>query len=79
MIRTDLAMEADNIGQRIPGVEVINDDVAQGVHRVRVSISSQEGEKAIGKKMGTYVTIEADALAQGDADKIGRASCRERV
>ena len=68
MIRTDLAMEADNIGQRIPGVEVINDDVAQGVHRVRVSISSQEGEKAIGKKMGTYVTIEADALAQGDAD-----------
>ena len=68
MIRTDLAMEADNIGQRIPGVEVINDDVAQGVHRVRVNIASKEGEEALGKKIGMYVTIEAEALAQGDAD-----------
>lgn len=67
MIRTDLAMEAENIGQRIPGVEVLNDDVAEGVHRVRVNISSKEGEQALGKKMGTYVTIQADALAQGDA------------
>ncbi|MFA5676010.1 MAG: GPR endopeptidase [Christensenellales bacterium] len=67
MIRTDLAMEAENIGQRIPGVEVLNEDVAKGVHRVRVNISSKEGERALGKKIGTYVTIHADALARGDA------------
>ncbi len=66
MIRTDLAMEAAGIEQQIPGVEVLGDDVAQGIHRVRVTISSQEGEKALGKKMGTYVTIEAAQLAQGD-------------
>lgn len=68
MIRTDLAMEAAGIEQQIPGVEVLNDEVMEGVQRVRVIISSAEGEKKLGKKMGTYVTIEAPQLAQGDVE-----------
>lgn len=67
MIRTDLAMEAENIEQRIPGVFVHNETIAKGIERVSVNISSKEGEQALGKKIGTYVTIHAGALAQGDA------------
>ncbi len=67
MIRTDLAMEASAAAGDIPGVEVLNDEVMPGVNRVRVMVKTPEGEQAIGKKMGTYVTIEAPQLARGDA------------
>lgn len=66
MIRTDLAMEAAQNVQNIPGVDVLESDVIPGVHRVRVAITSEEGERAIGKKRGTYVTLEAGELARGD-------------
>ena len=70
MIRTDLAMEATqgHGAQQIPGVDVINDTLAQDIGRVKVTITSPEGEKAIGKKMGTYVTLESGGIAQGDAE-----------
>ena len=68
MIRTDLAMEAaQNVGN-IPGVEVLENDVIPGVHRVRVTITSDEGEQAVGKKKGTYVTLEAAELARGNTE-----------
>lgn len=67
MIRTDLAMEAaENAGQ-IPGVSVLNAEVMPGLTRVRVTVETEEGERAIGKKRGIYVTLEAPSLAQGDA------------
>lgn len=68
MIRTDLAMEAAQAAGNIPGVEVLNDEVMPGVNRSRVTILNEEGEKAIGKKKGIYVTIEAQQLARGDAE-----------
>lgn len=67
MIRTDLAMEAAQAAGQIPGVEVLNDEVSPGVQRSRVTVLNEEGEKALGKKKGIYVTISADQLAQGDA------------
>lgn len=68
MIRTDLATEAAQAAGNIPGVEVLNDEVMPGVNRSRVTILNEEGEKAIGKKKGIYVTIEAQQLARGDAE-----------
>lgn len=69
MIRTDLAMEAGEAygAQKISGIEITNDKAAEGINRVKVIISSEEGEKALGKNMGTYVTLEAEGLARGDA------------
>ena len=68
MIRTDLAMEAaQNVGN-IPGVDVMERDVIPGVHRVRVTITSDEGERAVGKKKGSYVTLEAAELAMGNTE-----------
>ncbi len=69
MIRTDLAMEAtEALGQQqIPGVNVLN-EVIEGLKKTKVSITTPEGEKALGKKIGTYVTFESDKLAHGDAE-----------
>lgn len=68
MIRTDLAMEAAQAAGQIPGVEVLSDEVTPGVNRTRVTVVNEEGEQALGKKKGVYVTIEAPQLAQGDAE-----------
>jgi spore protease len=67
MIRTDLAMEATEAygQQQIPGVNVTN-EVIQGIKKTKVSITTPEGEKAIGKKIGTYVTFESKNMAKGD-------------
>ena len=70
MIRTDLAMEAtEGYGaDKIPGVEVTDDQITEDIKRVRVSITTAEGEKALGKKIGTYVTLESNVMARGDVD-----------
>lgn len=67
MIRTDLAMEATEPygSQQIPGVNVMN-EVIEGIMKTKVMITSPEGEKAVGKKMGTYVTFESKNMANGD-------------
>lgn len=71
-IRTDLAVEArelykeGNIGE-VPGVEV-EDESSLNVKVIRVKIISQEGQQAMGKPMGTYITIEADKLRDRDMD-----------
>jgi len=68
MIRTDLAMEAGEMSKKkIPGVEITREEAAEGISRVKVTITSKEGEAALGKKIGTYVTLEAGGLACGDA------------
>lgn len=68
MIRTDLAMEATEAygQQQVPGVNVVN-EVIEGLKKTKVSITTPEGEKALGKKIGTYVTFESDKMAKGDA------------
>lgn len=68
MVRTDLAMEAtEALGQQqIPGVNVVN-EVIEGLKKTKVTITTPEGEQALGKKIGTYVTFESDRMAKGDA------------
>lgn len=69
-IQTDLAVEArelykeGNAGE-VPGVEV-EDESSLNVKVTRVKIISQEGQQAMGKPMGTYITIEADKLRDRD-------------
>lgn len=82
--RTDLAIEArEMVGQQsqgsiggigdIPGVDIEN--LKQGeVDITRVRVVSQEGEQAIGKPMGNYITIEAQGLAGRDQDLFENAA-----
>lgn len=61
-IRTDLAVEAKEIYEKeenssIKGVESIERN-ENGIKIVKVNVLNEEGERAVGKPKGTYVTID---------------------
>ena len=65
-IRTDLAMEAHELSrkdaeQKIDGVEAVTENCG-GINVTRVRIYNENGEKALGKAQGTYVTIETPQI-----------------
>lgn len=64
-IRTDLALEAHeltkNEGEQIEGVAVYERD-EDGIKISRVEVINKNGERAIGKAVGNYVTIECPNL-----------------
>lgn len=70
-VRTDLALEererfeSDNV--EIPGVILEEEyDEEQEIRTTRVVIETENGAKAMGKPVGTYLTIEAPNLAVPD-------------
>lgn len=72
-IRTDLALEArEGIGQEVEhlnGVRVSEYYVGKSRNKVtKVIIHSKNAEKAMGKPMGTYVTIEAARMSAEDEE-----------
>ena len=65
-IRTDLAMEAHELSRKdaehkIDGVEAVTENCG-GINVTRVRIYNENGEKALGKAQGTYVTIETPQI-----------------
>ena len=62
--RTDLALERRDIFkknnnlQEIDGIETESEDVDQNLKVSRVMITNENGEKAIGKPIGTNVNFE---------------------
>ena len=72
-IRTDLALEARESSagrcEKEEGVKFDeNFDEETGIRVTTVRILNGEGAKAIGKPVGTYVTLEAESLEQNDED-----------
>ena len=68
-IRTDIALEskeiyqkARNIEEEISGVETIIDDSSPNLLITKVNILTKEGETALNKPIGTYITIESPHL-----------------
>lgn len=72
-VRTDLALEEKERfpgdGGEIPGV-VLREwkEKDRNVHLTEVVIKDREGEKAMGKPAGTYLTLEAPDLIRKDED-----------
>jgi spore protease len=68
-IRTDLALEARELykEREIPGVS-IREEGEEGIKITRVKILDERGEKAMGKPVGDYITIEAPGLLERDLD-----------
>lgn len=71
-VRTDLAIEARELYQQrnkkeISGVEVEKDE-ANDYTITRVKVLNKNGEKKIGKPVGSYITIEVPALSRADQD-----------
>ncbi len=68
-VRTDLAVEnkeiyekAKKIENSIPGIEIESDFSHSFFHITRVRITSKEGECALNKPIGTYITLESDQM-----------------
>ena len=66
--RTDLALERRDIYQKInklqqiDGIESTEEQINDNIKVSRVKITNQNGEQAIGKPMGNYITIDVKKL-----------------
>lgn len=74
--RTDLASERKDVYQKannlsqIEGIEVEKKDINENILIERVKITSSEGEKAIGKPQGLYVTMDIKKLKIAEDEEI---------
>ena len=79
--RTDLALErrdiyrkANNISNEVDGLETEEEEVNQDIKITRVKVLNENGEQAIGKKKGNYITIDVKNIKIAGEDDIQKAS-----
>lgn len=79
--RTDLASErrdiyrkANNLENEIDGIESTKEEINENLKVERVKITNENGEKAIGKPVGNYITIDVDKLKLAQDKDIEKAS-----
>ena len=72
--RRDIYKQANKIEDEIPGIEVENYVDGEDIKVSKVKIISEEGEKAIGKPIGTYITIDIKNLKIARDEEIQKAS-----
>ena len=78
--RTDLASERKEIYQKannlqeIDGIETNQEDINENIKVERVKITNENGEKAIGKPKGNYITIDIKKLKIAQDEEINKAS-----
>lgn len=67
--RTDLAVERqevfkkiNNIQKDIPGIESSQKEISNTIHVYKVKIKDHQGEEAIQKPIGNYVTIDVKKM-----------------
>ena len=79
-VRTDLAMEARDLWResagentRLPGVQA-RDEEAESFPVTRVEILDPEGEKALGKPRGVYLTLDISGFWRREEDAFVRAA-----
>ena len=71
--RRDIFKKANNLDE-IPGVETESIDEGGNVRTNRVKIIDKQGEEAIGKPIGTYITIDIKDLKIAENEEIQKAS-----
>ena len=79
--RTDLAIErrdlfrkANNIANEVDGLETQEENMGENVKITRVKVLNENGEQAIGKKKGNYITIDIKDLKVANENEIQKAS-----
>ena len=78
--RTDLALERTSIYRKanklenIDGIETEEKDVNEKIKVSRVKITNENGEQAIGKPRGTYITIDINQLKIAQQEDLQKAS-----
>ena len=78
--RTDLALERRDIYQKInslqeiDGIESTEEQINDNIKVSRVKITNQNGEQAIGKPIGNYITIDVKKLKLATDEEIQKTS-----
>ena len=79
--RTDLALErrdlyrkANHIAEEVDGIETQEESFGEDIQITRVKILNENGEQAIGKKKGNYITVDIKNLKIAGEDEIQKAS-----
>ncbi|MCI8411175.1 MAG: GPR endopeptidase [Clostridia bacterium] len=79
--RTDLASERRDIYQKankleneIDGIESEKEEIDENIKVERVKITNENGEKAIGKPVGNYITIDIKKLKIAQEEEIEKAA-----
>ena len=78
--RRDLYEKANNLENGIEGIENQKEEVNEKIKIERVQILNEKGEKAIGKPIGTYVTIDVKDLkiaSEEEREKAGETLTKE--
>lgn len=60
--RRDLYKKANKIENEVDGIEAEEEQVTDKIKVTRVKITNQQGEQAIGKKQGNYITIDIQKM-----------------
>ena len=71
--RRDIFKKANNL-EEIPGIETETVDEGENIKTNRVKIVDKQGEEAIGKPIGTYITIDIKDLKIAENKEIQKAS-----
>lgn len=71
--RRDIYKKANNL-ENVPGIETSENVISEKVKTSVVKIVNNEGEKAIGKPMGTYVTVDIKDLKLASEEDLENAS-----
>lgn len=71
--RRDIFKKANNLDE-IPGVKTETIDEGGNIKTNRVEILDKQGEEAIGKPIGTYITIDIKDLKIAEEEEIQKAS-----
>ncbi len=79
--RTDLASErrelykkANSLEDEIDGIESQKEEISEKIQIERVKITNENGEKAIGKPKGNYITIDIKKLKIAQEEEIDKFS-----
>lgn len=72
--RRDIYKKANKLEGDIPGIQTIEKESDDNIKSSIVKILNEEGEKAIGKPIGTYVTVDMKNLRLAGDEELEKAS-----
>ncbi|MBS5857349.1 MAG: GPR endopeptidase [Clostridia bacterium] len=72
--RRDIYQKANNVEGQINGVESEQEEIDENLRVERVKITNEEGEKAIGKPVGSYVTVDIRGLKIAQEEELEKAA-----
>lgn len=72
--RRDIYQKANNVEGQINGVESEQEEIDENLRVERVKITNEEGEKAIGKPVGSYVTVDMRGLKIAQEEELEKAA-----